>query len=67
MVTVNINHVKNCAFCKFWWDPSCKYIAPKAGDAWLYDNHAKCHCIIKGFEWSASSTCPKFTCKIELR
>lgn len=62
----NINTCKICAFCKYWWDPACKYIAPSNGIHWVYESDVRCHCIQKHVETLATSTCAKYKPKIDL-
>lgn len=63
---VNIHGAKNCAFCKYWWDPACKYIMPNVGTQWAYESSVKCRCLKKNLDTPAFSTCGNFKLKIEL-
>ena len=65
-VVVNIKGVKCCAFCKYWWDPACRYIQPYLQDQWYYENAAKCRCIKKSVDTLAYASCGNYKCKIEL-
>lgn len=62
---ISLSSAKVCGFCKYWWDPACRYIAPKNGDAWLIDRNAKCMCIKKNVETIAMAFCSFYRCKIE--
>lgn len=62
---VNINETRICAFCKYWWDPACKYIMPYMRDTWQYDTSAVCRCIKRSVDMPAHSSCGYFRCKIE--
>lgn len=63
---VNIKSAKFCAFCKYWWDPCCKYIAPNIGTQWYYESAAKCRCIKRNLDTAAFTTCSNFKLKIDL-
>ena len=65
-VAINIASARCCAFCKYWWDPACKWIHPNIGTQWLMEDGAKCRCIVKGLDTSAFSSCGKYKCKVEL-
>lgn len=65
-VLININSCRLCDFCKYWWDPVCKYIQPNIGAQWYYDPNGKCRCIKYGAERPAGASCQYFRCKIEL-
>lgn len=62
---VNVSSCKYCAFCKFWWDPTCKFIQPKIGNQWYYESSGKCLCVKKGIDMPAIQTCSNFRCKID--
>ena len=61
----NINAAKICAFCKYWWDPACKYIMPHLNTQWYYDNTARCRCIKRNVDMPAHSSFGYYRCKIE--
>ena len=61
----NINGTRICAFCKYWWDPACKYIMPYINAQWYYDNTAKCRCIKRNVDMPAHGSCGYYRCKIE--
>lgn len=63
---VNIQSARVCAFCKYWWDPCCKYIMPHTQTQWYYDSSVKCRCIKKGVDMPAFSQCSMFRMKIDL-
>ena len=63
---ININLTKYCAFCKYWWDPTCKYIQPNVKTQWLCDKSGKCRCIVKGLDTYAGATCNNFKSKIDI-
>lgn len=65
MTQININSARVCAFCKYWWDPACKYIAPHNASTWVVDRNAKCRCIKKNVDTIAMATCNLYRCKIE--
>ena len=49
-LVVNIKHIKKCAFCKNWYDPTNSAIAPKAPNIGLWeikDTNQKCMCLKK--------------------
>lgn len=65
-VVVNINGIICCAFCKYWWDPACRYIQPYIQNQWHYESTAKCRCIKKNVDTLAYNSCNSYKCKIEL-
>lgn len=57
---VNIKHIKKCAFCKNWYDPTNSAIAPKAPTIGLWeikDSNQKCMCLKKNIQMPASAFC----------
>ena len=62
----DINKTKQCTFCKYWSDFSCRYIKPKTLDAriWEYESSVVCICTNGRGERRAISTCNKFECKL---
>lgn len=59
-LTVNIKHIKKCAFCKNWYDPTNSAIAPKAPNIGLWeikDINQKCICLKKNIQMSANASC----------
>lgn len=63
---INITNTKCCAFCKYWWDPTCKYIMPNINNQWYYETTAQCRCIKKGHDTFAHSNCSMYRLKIEI-
>lgn len=61
--SVNIKSTRFCAFCKYWWDPACRYIAPKNETFWVYEPAGKCRCIKRGVDMQAQATCGAFRYK----
>lgn len=64
-VVVNINGVRICAFCKYWWDPACKYIQPYLHPQWYYEKDVKCRCIKRNMDMFAYASCNYYRCKID--
>lgn len=62
---ININSVKYCAFCKYWWDPTCKFIQPNVKLQWYFEPMGRCRCIKKGIDTSGNQTCQYYKCKID--
>ena len=61
-LVVNIKHIKKCAFCKNWYDPTNSAIAPKAPNIGLWeikDTNQKCMCIKKNIQMSANAFCSR--------
>ncbi len=59
-IIVNINHMKKCAFCKYWYDPANSAIAPKVPviNIWeIRDINQKCMCLKKNIPMSANAFC----------
>lgn len=57
---VNIKHIKKCAFCKHWYDPTNSAISPKAPviGVWeIRDINQKCMCLKKNIPMSANAFC----------
>ena len=67
-ITVNIKHIKKCAFCKNWYDPTNSAIAPKSPVIGLWeikDVNQKCMCLKKNIPMAANAFCGKdFTSKL---
>lgn len=61
---INISTSKLCAFCQYWWDPTCKFIQPHVGSQWYYESSGRCRCIKKGIETTAATNCNNYKCKI---
>lgn len=58
--TVNIKHIKKCAFCKYWYDPANSAITPKAPNIGLWeikDINQKNLCLKKNIPMSANAFC----------
>lgn len=59
---INIKHMKKCAVCKNWYDPTNSAIAPKAPGIGLWeikDLNQKCMCLKKNIPMSANAFCSK--------
>lgn len=57
---VNIKHIKRCAFCKYWYDPTNSAIMPKAPNIGLWeikDINQKCMCLKKNIQMPAGAFC----------
>lgn len=57
---VNIKNIKNCAFCKNWYDPTNSAITPKAPSIGLWeikDVNEKRMCLKKNIEMSGIAFC----------
>ena len=39
--------MKKCAFCKYWYDPTCEMIAPSTAGRWKYKMGVKRPCRLK--------------------
>jgi len=66
--TVNIKHVKKCAFCKNWYDPACSAIEPAAPGIGLWkikDINQKSMCMKKNIQMPSNAFCSDgFVCKL---
>lgn len=59
-LVVNIKHVKKCAFCKHWYDPTNSAIEPKSPiiGVWIIkDTSQKCMCLKKNYKMQANAYC----------
>lgn len=67
-ITVNVKFTKKCAFCKYWHDPACTAILPKApaGGMWeIRDIDQKATCLKKNIPMPAGAFCDRdFSCKL---
>lgn len=57
---INIKHVKKCAFCKHWYDPTNSAIAPKSPVIGLWeikDINQKCLCTKRNIQMPAAAFC----------
>lgn len=57
---VNIKHIKKCAFCKNWYDPTNSAIVPKSPAIGLWqikDINQKCLCLKKNIQMPANAFC----------
>ncbi len=57
---VNIKHIKKCAFCKNWYDPTNSAIAPKAPAIGMWeirDINQKFMCLKKNIPMAANAFC----------
>lgn len=61
----NVSTCRYCAFCKYWWDPTFKFIYPHIGTQWYYEPSGKCRCIKKGIDMPATTSCNNFRCKVD--
>lgn len=62
---VNINTVKVCAFCKYWYDPTNNAINPKIGQLWEFDTEMDAKCMKNNLLKRRSfQTCSMFEKKI---
>jgi hypothetical protein len=62
---ININTVKVCAFCKFWYDPTNSAITPKIGLLWEFDTDMFAKCMKNNLMRRRSfMICNKFEKKI---
>lgn len=68
MTPVSIKKTRQCAFCKYWYDPCNIHIEPKVGalGIWKYDNSAKSKCLKRNLIVPAFSTCNHYACKVEV-
>ena len=66
MITVNVNSVKRCAFCKQWYDPTNGNIQQKSQriGTWTFDEKAKCYCKVKKRDMRGGQFCSEYTCKL---
>ena len=67
-MSVNIKVVKHCAFCKNWYDPTNRYINPKASNInlWEFDPKARCKCLKRNYEMPAGGCCSNYDLKLLL-
>ena len=67
-IIINIKHMKKCAFCKHWYDPTNSAIAPKAPQIGLWeikDINQKCLCMKKNINMVANGFCAAgYDCKL---
>ena len=59
-LVVNIKHIKKCAFCKNWYDPTNSAIVPKSPLIGLWeikDINQKCMCLKKNIHMPANGFC----------
>lgn len=57
--------MKKCAFCKYWYDPTCEMIAPSTAGRWKYKMGGKRPCRLKkNVEMKSSISCSNFECKL---
>ena len=61
----NIKTARYCAFCKYWWDPSCSHIEPQYGTQWRFDTNARCRCIKRSVDMEGIANCSQYRCKVE--
>ena len=57
---VNIKHIKKCAFCKNWYDPTNSAVAPKSPTIGMWeikDINQKCMCLKKNIPMAANAFC----------
>ncbi len=67
-MTVNIKKVKHCAFCKYWYDPSNKYIFPNSLDdfLWEFKPNVRRKCLKKDVDTQGVDSCPDYKLKISI-
>lgn len=61
-LTINIKHVKKCALCRHWYDPTNSAICPKAPviGLWEIKNiNQKCLCLKKNIQMPAGGFCAR--------
>ena len=67
-LTLDVRHIKKCAFCKNWYDPTNSAIAPKAPQIGLWEIkniNQKCLCLKKNIQMSANAFCSQsYECKL---
>lgn len=66
-MTVNVNMIKKCAFCKHWYNPTNSGIVPKAPNIGLWsieDPRQKCMCGKMNLQTAASHCCKQYECKL---
>lgn len=67
-LVVNVKHMKKCAFCKNWSDPTNSAIAPKSPSIGMWeikDVNQKCLCRKKNIPLPANGFCtPDYEQKI---
>lgn len=59
-LVVNCKHMKKCAFCRHWYDPTNSAIAPKSpviGMWEIRDINQKCLCMKKNLQMPANAFC----------
>ena len=59
-LVINVKHMKKCAFCKNWFDPTCSAITPEAPTIGLWkikDINQKCKCLKKNIDMPANAFC----------
>ena len=68
-MTANIKTVKNCAFCRHWYDPINETIQPVNPriNIWKYETKVKKKCADKGMDMLANAKCGNYVCKLEIR
>ena len=57
---VNVKHIKKCAFCRHWYDPTNSAIMPKSpaiGMWQINDINQKCMCLKKNIQMPANAFC----------
>ncbi|MBE5959322.1 MAG: hypothetical protein E7254_10745 [Lachnospiraceae bacterium] len=60
----DIPKVRNCVFCKNWWDPSSSLLTPKNINKFEFDPNEFRACSEKNnLKTKACHTCPKFQSK----
>ena len=65
---INVRHMKKCAFCKNWYDPTNSATVPKSPVIGLWeikDINQKNMCLVKNIQMPANAFCSSdFVCKI---
>ncbi len=59
-IVVNVKHIKKCAFCRNWYDPTNSAISPKSPSIGLWeikDINQKNTCTKKNIPMAANAFC----------
>ena len=69
MIQINIKHVKRCATCKYWYDPTNSAVEPRAPrlNLWRIDDKCKKMCLRRNYEMSGGAYCNEHECKLEIQ
>jgi len=63
---LNPHHMKACAFCKYWYDPTNSAIYPKspAVGLWEYEQRVVKKCTITNMDRRGCDLCHRYVCKV---